>query len=256
MRISFSSLACPGWTVEEIAGAARRFGYEGIEWRLADGALLGPRTDDDVWERIASCGFDATCLDTSAVFVQADDEGRAKAVRHTVAMAERAVQIGARYVRVFGGETPDGHSREALFGPTRDALAEAASAIPAGIEILVETHDAWSRGADVVPLVDRIERAGVLWDIAHTMRSGETPSSTLRHIGLPGLVHIKDASGVTLTHLGEGDLRLRDATEALEDAGYDGWISFEWEKLWHPELDDANVALPKAVAFVRRLLER
>jgi sugar phosphate isomerase/epimerase len=253
MRVAFSSLACPGRTVEQIADAARRFGYDGIEWRLADGALLGPRTDDSVWERIASCGFEAVCLDTSAVFVQADDEGRAKAVRHTKAMAERAVQIGAGCVRVFGGAIPDGAAREDLLGPSRDALAEVATGIQSGVEVLVETHDAWSLGADVARLVEGIDRTGVLWDIAHTMRTGEEPVETLEHIGTPGLVHIKDADGERLTHLGEGRLRLDDALEALVGAGYAGWISVEWEKLWHPDLDDADVALPKAIAFVRPL---
>jgi sugar phosphate isomerase/epimerase len=256
MHIAFSSLACPGRTVEEIAAYATAFEYEGIEWRLADGELLGPRTADDVWERIAGCGFGAVCLDTSAVFVQPDDAGRAKAVRHTLAMAERAVLIGAPCLRVFGGQIPDGHTCAALLGPTREALAGAAAGLPSGIEVLVETHDAWSRGADVALLAEGIDRVGVLWDIAHTMRSGETPSSTLRHVGMPGLVHIKDASGETLTHLGEGDLRLSDATGALAEAGYTGWISVEWEKLWHPDLDDADLALPKAITHVRHLLSR
>jgi sugar phosphate isomerase/epimerase len=74
------------------------------------------------------------------------------------------------------------------------------------------------------------------------------------HIGVPGLVHVKDAAGETLTHLGEGELRLEEAIDAL--AGYDDWISVEWEKLWHPELDDPDVALPKAIAFVRGSLSR
>lgn len=250
MRIAFSSLACPGWTVEEIADAARRFGYEGVEWRLADGALLGPRTEDAVWERIASCGLEAVCLDTSAVFVQADDDGRAKAVRHTRAMADRAVQIGAPCVRVFGGPIPEGATREALLEPTRAALAEAATSTPGDVDVLIETHDAWSRGADVTQLVRGLGGVGVVWDIAHTMRSGEEPSETLRHIGEPALVHIKDAVGEKLTHLGEGELDLRDALESL--GRYERWVSVEWEKLWHPELDDADIALPKAVAFLTR----
>lgn len=248
MRIAFSSLACPESTVEQIADAARRYRYAGIEWRLADGALLSPRTPDDVWERIASCGVDAVCLDTSAVFVQADDDGRAKAVRHTVSMGSHAERIGAPCLRVFGGPIPDGHSRDALIGPTRDALAEAASKTPAGIDVLVETHDAWSRGVDVAQL-----GVGVVWDIAHTLRSGESPKETLGNIGVPGLVHIKDAVGEKLTHLGEGKLPLEDAIGALVGTGYDGWLSFEWEKLWHPDLDDANLALPKARAFLQEL---
>ena len=254
MRIGFSSLACPGWTVEQIADTARRFGYEGIEWRLADGELLGPRTPDEVWERIASCGVEAVCLDTSAVFVQADEEARRKAQRHTAAMAERALQIGVPCIRVFGGAMPAGHTREALLESTRRALAEAVYEVPAGVDVLVETHDAWCRGPEVAQLVRGIDRLGVLWDIAHTMRIGEAPADTIRHTGVPGLVHIKDTAGEALTHLGEGELDLEEAIDVLVGAGYDGWVSVEWEKLWHPELDEADVALPKAIDFVRGLL--
>lgn len=42
MKLAYSSLACPTWTVEEAVAAATRFGYEAIEWRLADGELLEP----------------------------------------------------------------------------------------------------------------------------------------------------------------------------------------------------------------------
>ena len=34
-----------------------------------------------------------------------------------------------------------------------------------------------------------------------------------------------------------------EAIEALEQSGYKGFYSFEWEKLWHPELDDPQIAL-------------
>lgn len=247
MRIAFSSLACPGWSVEQIADAAKRFGYEGIEWRLADGELLGPRTADDVWERIASCGVAAVCLDTSASFVHPDEKLRGKAIRHTQRMALRAEQIGAPCVRVFGGAIPDGYTREDLIGATRSALAEAASS---NITLLVETHDAWSLGADAAALTTRLQRVDVLWDVAHTLRSGESPDETLTYIGVPGLVHVKDAIGDTLTLLGDGELDIAGALAELPD---DITVSFEWEKLWHPYLDEPETALPHAIAYLRDL---
>jgi sugar phosphate isomerase/epimerase len=117
--------------------------------------------------------------------------------------------------------------------------------------VLVETHDAWSLGSDVADLVRGIEGAGVVWDIAHTLRATETCADTLGHIGSPALVHVKDATGATLTHLGEGDLDLRGAIDALQAIGYERWVSVEWEKLWHPYLDDAETALPRGIAFLR-----
>ena len=179
MRIAFSSLACPGWTVEQIADAAGRYGYDAIEWRLADGELLGPRTPDTVWQRIATCGLPAVCLDTSAVFVTDDDTRRAKAIAIATAMGDRAQQIGAPAIRVFGGAIPETATRDDLLGPTGSALAAACASMPEGVACLVETHDAWSTGAEMAALLGLADGAGVLWDVAHTVRAGESPRQTL-----------------------------------------------------------------------------
>ncbi|MEX2538308.1 MAG: sugar phosphate isomerase/epimerase [Actinomycetota bacterium] len=254
MRLAFSSLACPGWTVEEIVRAADRYGYEGIEWRLADGALLGPRTEDVVWDAIKECGVRPACLDTSCVFVQADDEGREGAVGYAIAMAERAAAIGAPSIRVFGGAIPDDTTRSDVLEPTAQALTAAAGRMPDGVALLVETHDAWSRASDMAGLVGATQGVGVVWDVAHTYRAGESPRESLEHIGVPGLVHVKDTRGEALTHLGEGDVPLAEAISELRNVGYDGWLSLEWEKLWHPELDDPDVALPLAQAALQALV--
>jgi sugar phosphate isomerase/epimerase len=253
MRLAFSSLACPGWSVEQIADAAKRYGYDAIEWRLADGELLGPRTDDRVWARIATCGVPAVCLDTSCVFVQADDDARAKAVRAATKMGEQARTIGARAIRVFGGAVPEGSTRDGVLERTRAALTEAAATMPDDVALLIETHDAWSSGAGIAELVAGLDGVGVLWDVAHTFRSGESPRETLERTGVPELVHLKDADGDKLTHLGEGTVPLDETIAALRDVGYNGPLSLEWEKLWHPYLDEPDVALPRAVDVLRAL---
>jgi sugar phosphate isomerase/epimerase len=259
VQIAFSSLACPGWSVEQIAEAAVRYGYDAIEWRLADGELLGPRTSDDVWESIATCGVPSVCLDTSATFVTSDAERRRKAVAISTAMGERAKQIGAPAIRVFAGQVDGDPSL--LIGPTRDALAAAAATMPDAVALVIETHDAWSRGSDVMRLVPPTPKrsggangVGVLWDVAHSVRAGESPRETLAHIGVPGLVHVKDARGSELVHLGDGEVPLGDTIAALRDVGYDGALSLEWEKLWHPELDEPDAVLPRAVRYLRDLL--
>ena len=253
MRLAFSSLACPGWTVEQIADAAIRYGYDAIEWRLADGELLSPRTPNAVWERIATCGVPAVCLDTSAVFVQADDQDRSKAIAHAKVMGQRASQIGAPAIRVFGGGLPEDVSFGDVIVPTRRALASTCESIPNDVACLIETHDSWSTGAEVASLIKGLDGIGVLWDVAHTWRAGESPDKTLAWIGMPGLVHIKDADGPKLVHLGEGTVPLADVVHVLRGARYDGALSLEWEKLWHPELDEPDVVLPRAIDALRAL---
>lgn len=255
MRIAFSTLACPGWTVEELADAAGRYGYDGLEWRLADGALLGPRTSEDVWRRIAhTCaehGLGVACLDTSCVFVQADDEGRRCAVTDAVELSHRAAAIGAGAIRVFGGPVPDGVPRTVAIAAAREALAEAASRCV--VDLLVETHDAWSKAADAAELVSGIPGTGVLWDVAHTHRAGEPVTTSAELAGEARVVHVKDALGDRLCALGDGDVPLRAVVAALAATAPDAWLSFEWEKLWHPELAEPGDALPAAAASLRAL---
>jgi len=66
--------------------------------------------------------------------------------------------------------------------------------------------------------------------------------------------HIKDGRTVDgkiqYTLLGKGESPIFEAIDALEKGGYKGYYSFEWEKMWHPEIAEPDVALadyPKAM---------
>ena len=53
---------------------------------------------------------------------------------------------------------------------------------------------------------------------------------------------------------GDGDVPLRSILEVLSDAGYDGWITFEWERKWHPELPPPEVAFPHFIKHMKKLV--
>ena len=38
---------------------------------------------------------------------------------------------------------------------------------------------------------------------------------------------------------------MREMVALLQGSGYEDWISVEWEKRWHPEIDEPGVALPQ-----------
>ena len=52
---------------------------------------------------------------------------------------------------------------------------------------------------------------------------------------------------------GEGEIPLAEILGLLRRQGFDGWLSYEWEKKWHPELASAEVALPHYVSAMRAL---
>src|SRR5260370_39805925 len=80
MRLAYSTLACPRWTVEEAVAAAVGYGYDAIEWRLADGVIIEPDTPVSVaarsFEKPATQGLARAWLDTSCRGGRASPGGR------------------------------------------------------------------------------------------------------------------------------------------------------------------------------------
>ena len=136
------------------------------------------------------------------------------------------------------------------------ALADDAAA--AGIKVGVETHDEFASSRTVAGALELAPgpSVGAIWDIYHTARMGETPFQVLTALGQRVLnVHLKDgrrtADGWQLLMLGEGEIPVRDALRLLLRQGYRDFISVEWEKKWHPELAEPEIAYPRHIALLR-----
>ena len=56
--------------------------------------------------------------------------------------------------------------------------------------------------------------------------------------------------GWQLVLLGDGEVAVREMLGLLSADGYPGWISVEWEKRWHPEIEPPEVALPQHLAVL------
>lgn len=266
MKLAFSSLACPDWTIERTVEGAVEYGYEGIEWRLADGELISPSLDDAVVERLRKASghpeVAVCCLDSSVAFIKSTAEEREAAIAESLWISQLAADMGTRFVRVYGGRIPAGGSRDALIGPAREALTRAAADASAlGVTLAVEMHDEWSLSPDVLELIEGTG-AEVIWDILHPFRLYEMPADTVAALGDHCVhVHVKDAlrddseeDGTKLVLMGEGDVPVAECLQLLEGRGYADWLSFEWEKKWVPELDEPEVALPHAAAYLRRMV--
>jgi fatty-acyl-CoA synthase len=62
------------------------------------------------------------------------------------------------------------------------------------------------------------------------------------------------ADGWQLVLLGDGDIPVEEGLRLLRAIGYEGWISVEWEKKWHPEIAEPEVAFPQYMRVLRKYL--
>lgn len=266
MKLAFSTLGCPGWTIEQAAQAVKRYGYDAIEWRLADGEVITAKTPPTVKARLIEAtrreNLTVACLDTSCQVVQPTEEARQAVVQEARAMLDLAAELGAPFIRVFGGKIPDGFTREELIGPTGKTLAAAAQyGKTKGVTVLLETHDDWAASPNTLRLIQAAGPAApvnILWDVHHPFRMGEAPTETLDNMlkaSVISHIHIKDArrdpsektTGWQLLLLGEGEVPVKEIVGLLQQINYTGYLSLEWEKKWHPEIEEPEVALPQYV---------
>lgn len=263
-KLAFSTLGCPDWTIEEVGRHAGQYGYDGIELRLLDGEIVPDELDADGRRRIkAALGNVALCaVGTSCRFTFQDAEERARNRRSAEKYLAMANDLGSPMIRVFGGHPNDGQTPERRIELIAESLNELAPAAErAGVRIVLETHDVMAVGRSVADVLSRVpsRAVGALWDVHHPFRNGETLEQTwdllkdrLYH------THVKDGrlegDREQLVLLGEGRVPVKEFLGVLHQNGWDGWVSVEWEKKWHPEIPGPEVAMPHHAKTLRSYL--
>ena len=267
MKLGFSTLGCPEWSLEQVTAAATDLGYDGVELRLLDGEIIPPDLAAGERQRLkrafAAAGVQIACLDTSARFTAADLAARRKQEQDVRAYLQMAADLETPLIRVFGGALPEGVSEAQGVEYVAESLnAVAPDAERAGVTVGLETHDAISAGRLVAEVMSRVPSRSIaaLWDTHHPYRMGETVQQTWDYIGKRMVhTHVKDArrtpeGGWQLVLLGHGEVPVREALATWARHGYDGFVCVEWEKKWHQEIEAPEVAFPQHIAKLREYL--
>ena len=274
-RIAFSTLAFPHATLASAASLGRSWGYSGIELRLIDGELIDPSMPAadriGVKRTVAAAGLPVVAVDSSIRLT--DEEAGPELAR----FLELASDWEAPLVRVFGGALAVAQTvrQEQLRAAARVLESCAPLAERLGVAIGVETHDAFSASSVVAELLALVDPAavdsgavGAVWDSHHPHRMGERPAEVFANLSPHILLaQVKDARRTValgdsrqgdswqLVLLGAGEVPVAEMLGLLVAGGYPHWISVEWEKRWHPEIEEPEIALPQHLDLLTKWLE-
>ena len=271
MKLAFSTLGCPDWELEQIAQAACAYGYAAIELRAIGGDLdllnrpeFQPGTVETTRRWLADQKLSVCCVDSSCTFDSRDADERRKQVEVAVSHCNLAAALGASLIRVF----PDKIQAGATRAETRDniavSLGEVARRAPDGIRVGLETHGDFARGeaaAEIVRLADH-PKVALIWDVANSLAAGDSIEESahevapyLAHVHLRDARPVKDHEHWLPVLVGRGAVSFTSAVNALRELRYDGYISFEWEKYWHPEIEEPEVALPDFIKAMKAIFQ-
>jgi sugar phosphate isomerase/epimerase len=274
MKICLTTLGCPNWDLDTICAKGKEYGFDGIDFRglldTLDITTLPVFTSGvaETKRKIADADLEISGIASSITLCEPEKhESNLEEAKRTISVAHA---LGCQNIRVFGGGNLDRFSRENLAEIGRECM-EDIFALDGATELswLFETHDHWIRARDCKLLLDRISNSafGALWDMGHTSRvGGESPEESYTALGSRiGHTHLKDAAydpehaqamedGWRYVLPGTGQLPLVEAITLLKHHGYDGWLMFEHEKRWHPELPEPEIAFPAFVKWIVPLI--
>jgi sugar phosphate isomerase/epimerase len=268
LPIGFSTLGCPSWDWLKILDFAQQNGFAAVELRGMQGTMdlpsrpeFGATRLEQSKKEIADRGLRISCVSSSANLHTAGQEHEQQ-LADARRFIDLASQLAAPYVRVFGNK---------LIGPRTPVLEHIATSLrelgdyagSKNVTVLLESHGDFT---DAPTLREILEKAGsshvgLLWDAHNTFVDGkEDPAVSVSQLGkYVRHTHLKDSrmeggeAHYVLT--GRGGVPVKRQVELLVAAGYAGYYSFEWEKAWHPEIDEPEVAIADFARVVTQYLQ-
>jgi sugar phosphate isomerase/epimerase len=271
--IAFSTLGCPAWQWHKILDFAHQHGFSAIELRGLEGnmdlpshPIFAPDRMEQTKREIRASQLRIACVSSSANLYFEDPAKREKDLVDARRFIDLASALESPYVRVFGGKAqsdknpvPDEATKARVAAGLRE-LGKYSG--PRSVTVIIESHDHFTSSAtlkDVLHAADS-EHVGLLWDAHHTFAtSHEDPEFTVAQLGAwIRHTHLKDSLGsgedrkYVLT--GRGNVPVQRQIEALQKIGYRGFYCFEWEKVWHPDLEDPEIAIADYARVVGQCL--
>jgi sugar phosphate isomerase/epimerase len=258
--LSFSTLGCPTWPFADILTFAAAHGYEGIELRGILGEMDLTKCPEFSGANIAATRrlleerqLRIVNLGASSALHHPDGEVRRANLDEARRFIDLAHQLDCPHVRVFPDSLAKDRDREATFELIVKGLVELGDfAKGSKVDVLMETHGDVLASADVLRIMRNSESpdVGLVWDVCNMWSvTKESPTHVyeqlkpyIRHTHIKDVKLLRDG-GLRYVLLGEGDAPVAEAVHALAEGGYTGFYSFEWEKRWHPEIEEPEIAL-------------
>ncbi len=270
--LAFSTLGCPAWTFKQIVDFAKQNGYNGLELRGIEKQLDLPQckefNSDAAIKETMSMMMDANLrfvdLGSSATLHFGEGAERTKNIEDGKRFIDLAIKLECPNVRVFPNNFLKERDKQATIDLIVKGLKELGDhAKGSKVKVLIESHGDLVHVDDLETVMKAAAHSnvGMIWDITN-MWTITKESPTVTYTRLKPYIyhtHIKDAKLVDgkpeYTMLGKGDVPIFEAIDLLYKNGYKGYYSFEWEKLWHPEIADPELAFPDYVNAMKTHLK-
>ena len=292
LKIAGHTMGTPEYTVCEAIQLMKKIGADGIEIVVQDGYRSGIPCDCslEMLKKIKECaeetGIRIIALTSyNSYFNSLDEEKRQEEMSAIRKVIDYCEFFGASYVRIYGGNLAAGdtYKLDERWNLLVQSLREMGDyAKEKGVTLVVENHFntmavSAKNSADLMEAVDH-PAVAVLYDQANlTFTENEdyltaiaTQQKYVAYMHVKDLVFVEgksfvssnvarpdeDERNVRTKIVGEGVVPWPQIISKVKELGYDGWLSLEYERRWHPDdIPDASVGMKKSLEYLKSIME-
>jgi sugar phosphate isomerase/epimerase len=251
MQFGFSANAFREYGPIETIEILADIGYDGVELLFDQPHAYPPDTDADDVDAIRSAlgrsgveisncnAFMLTAIEGfhHPSYVEPDPDYRRERIEYTRSALHLADALDAEYISIEpGGPVPDSKSREWAVETFARSLRDVVpTAEELGVDLLVEPEpDLLIETTDeFLAFAERVDSAavGCNFDAGHLFCVGEDPAEAVSRLeGYTAHYHVEDIPADRThehTQLGDGAMDVDRFLSAVEDTGYDGYVTVE-----------------------------
>ena len=289
--IAGHTMGTPEYTVLEALQLFQDIGLDGAEIVVQDGYKSGIPVNcsqeelKEVKAKADALGLRIIALTPyNSRFNDLDPAVQAAEEADIVRCIGYAEYLGASYIRIYGGNyaatdtDPDGKKRKNLVESMRRLGDEAQKR---NVKLVIENHfnTMTVSAQQSIELSREINHPAVsiLYDQANLTFTGKEDYRTAINLQQEKVyhMHVKDLRFKSGNHdfvssdvshpkeeernvvtkiVGEGELDWPGILKMVKERGYDGWLSLEYERRWHPDdIPDASIGMKKSADYLRAL---
>lgn len=269
--MAFSTLGCPDWSFAKIVEFAVAHGFRGLEMRGLNRQMdltlcpefNSPESIRNTLSIMKDHRLEFVNLGASANMHIDEVVHRKKQIDEGKRFIDLAAKLGCPFIRVFPNRLPPEKEKSYSIDLIASGLRELGDhAKGSTVTVLMETHGDVVKVEDIVQVMERCnhEKVALIWDIVNMWSVTKEPPADafralkkyIRH------THIKDAvvadAKLSYVFVGQGNTPVLEAVDILSRDNYPGYYSFEWEKLWHPEIAEPEPAFAEYAATMKKRL--
>lgn len=290
LKIAGHTMGTPEYTVFEAIELMEQIGADGIEIVVQDGYRSGLPCDCDIrlLEAVKKCAQEHNiriiCLTPyNSHFNSLNEEVRQREIGEIKKIIDYCEFFDAKYIRIYGGNLLAGDTD--CYQEKWDALVRSMRELgdiaeEKGVTLVVENHfntmTVSAKESEALMRAVDHNAVRILYDQANLTFTEqedyeEAISIQQEHVGYmhvkdlvfqegksfasSDVAHPSDAERNVYTRIvGEGIIKWPEILRLVKEKGYDGWLSLEYERRWHPDdIPDASIGMKQSIDYLRTL---